>query len=99
MLLAVVLVVSSLHHLSCIDDGATGGSIASIAAGIDTSAPPSDADRCLPGHCGCVCHGAAQASTQLDWSPTPFAEAKFGVREDRLPPTVADNQPFEPPRA
>jgi hypothetical protein len=99
MLLAVVLMVASLHCLSCTDNGATGGPVASTTAGIDISTSPFDADCCLSGHCHCVCHGFAQASTQPDWSLSPFAEAKFGVHEDRLPPTAAGNQPFKPPRA
>jgi hypothetical protein len=99
MILAAALMVSSLHHLFCIDDGATGGSVASIAVGIDQPTPSSDADRCLPGHCHCVCHGSAQASSQVVASLSPSADAKVGMREDHLPPTAAGSPPFEPPRA
>jgi hypothetical protein len=99
IIVAVALMVSSLHHLSCVDNDATGGSVASLSLGLDKSAPPSDADRCLPGHCHCVCHGSAQASGQVVSSLTPLADAKVGMREDRLPPADAGDLPFKPPRA
>ena len=99
IILAIALMVSSLHHLSCVDDDATGGSVASLSLGLDKSAPPSDADRCLPGHCHCVCHGSAQASGQGVASLATLADAKVGMREDRLPPADAGNLPFKPPRA
>jgi len=99
MILAVALMVSSLHHLSCVEDDGASGSTASIMVGMDKSAPPSDADRCLPGHCHCVCHGSAQSSAHIVSSLMPLAGAKVGMRADRLPPADAGNPPFEPPRA
>ena len=99
MILAVALMVSSLHHLSCVDEEGPSGSVASVVVGMDKSTPPSDADQCLPGHCHCVCHGSAQASFRSIATLAPLAGVRIGMREDRLPPADAGTPPFKPPRA
>jgi hypothetical protein len=99
IILAIALLVSSLHHLSCLDEGGTSGPISSIAFGIEKSAPPADGDQYLPGHCHCVCHVSAQAWTKLVSSPVEFADMAYGVCEDHLPRPLAGHPPFKPPRA
>src|SRR5262245_46573619 len=96
LILAVALMVSSLHHLSCIDDDGAGGSVAAVSIGMDKSAPPSGTDQCLPGHCHCVCHGSAQTSARLISTLALLVGDRIGMREDRLPPADMGSPPFKP---
>jgi hypothetical protein len=99
VVLSIALLISSLHHFSCFDEGRTSAPLSSIAAGIQKSAPSTDADRGLPGHCHCLCQVFAQSWVQPVSSPVEFADTAYDVRQDHLPPDLAGQPPFEPPRA
>jgi len=99
VILAIALLISSLNHLSCFDEGGSSAALSSIAVGIQKSAPPTDGDRGTPGHCHCVCHIFPQAWAKPVSSRVEFAEMAYDVREDHLPRALAGHPPFKPPRA
>jgi len=99
VILAIALLISSLHHLSCFDEGGGSAPLSSIVVGVQKSAPLTDGDGGLLGHCHCVCHVFAQSWSQPLSSPVEFADMAYGVREDHLPPAIAGHPPFKPPRA
>jgi hypothetical protein len=97
-LLAVAVLLSSLHHLSCGDDELSGAA-STITVAIEKSAPPSSGDQCLPGHCHCVCHVSVQAMAELVSSTVDFGDLAYGLRADHLSRGIAALPPFKPPRA
>jgi hypothetical protein len=100
ILLAVAVLLSSLHHLICVtDDEAPVPASAVAFSSTDQSLPPVNTDRCLPMHCHCACHGTAQTWTEVVSGPVEFGDATFGLREHHLPRMLAALPPFKPPRA
>ena len=99
VLLAMTVLLSSLHHFSCLGEDGTSGASASIALPFDRSAPPVNSDTCLPGHCHCVCHLTAEARAALVSGPVEFSESIYGASKDHFPRTLAGYPPFKPPRA
>jgi hypothetical protein len=98
-LLAIAILLSSFHHLSCLGDDEVSGPGSSISVALETSAPPVNGDPCLPGHCHCVCHVSVQALTDSVSNPVDFGNLAYGLRADRLPRALATLPPFKPPRA
>jgi len=94
---AITVLLSSLHHLSCLGEEVTSGAVASIALPFDQ--PPVNSDACLPGHCHCVCHVTADARVALPPSPVEVSQSNYGVSKDQFPRPLAGYPPFEPPRA
>lgn len=98
-LLAIAVLLASLHHLSCLGDDESSGAASSVSFAIEKTAPPTGGDQCLPGHCHCVCHVSVQAWTELVSSPVDFRGQAYGLRTDHLPHALVAFLPFEPPRA
>jgi hypothetical protein len=101
VLLAAVLLLASLHHLTCLGEAEASGASAASAV-LSVSLPdsaPTGADQCLPGHCHCVCHASSQASTEHVSSSIDFVPPAYGIGMDHLPRLMAGLPPFKPPRA
>jgi hypothetical protein len=108
-LLALAVLLSSLHHLSCLGDDESFGSASaglaspasasSVAVAIEKAAPPVSGDQCLSGHCHCVCHVSVQALADLVSSPVDFHGSAYAPRTDHWPGALAAFPPFKPPRA
>jgi hypothetical protein len=98
-LLAIAVLLSSLHHLSCVGEDESFGLASSTSVAIEKTTPPVNGDQCLPGHCHCVCHVSVQAWTDPVSSPVDFRDSAYGLRPDHLPRALAAFPPFEPPRA
>lgn len=97
ILVAITVLLSSLHHLSCLGEDVTSGAVASIA--LPSDQPPVNSDACLPGHCHCVCHLTADARVALLSTPVEFSQSIYSVSGDQFPRALAGYPPFEPPRA
>src|SRR5882757_4264713 len=84
-ILALAVLLSSLQHLSCLGEDEAFGPASSVSVAIEKAAPPVNGDRCLPGHCHCVCHVSVQAWTDLVSSPIDFRDSTYGLRTDHFP--------------
>ena len=98
-LVAIALLLASLHHLSCLGEDESFGLASSVSVAVEKTVPPINGDQCLPGHCHCVCHVSVQAWTDLVSSPVDFRDQAYRPRPDHLPHALAAFLPFEPPRA
>jgi hypothetical protein len=98
-LVAIALLLASLHHLSCLGEDEPFGLASSVSVAVEKTVPPINGDQCLPGHCHCVCHVSIQALADFVSSPVDFRDPAYGLRADHLPHALAAFLPFEPPRA
>ena len=97
-MLAVAVMLASLHHLSCgIADGEIGQTSA-ITVALEKSAPPAGGDVWTAVHCHCVCHVSNQSPAGAVCHPVIFASAAYGVLADGGLNSLAAAAPFEPPR-
>src|SRR5262245_57677561 len=96
--LAIAVLLASLHHLSCgIADGEIGQTSA-VAVALEKSAPPAGGDVWTAVHCHCVCHVSNQVTAGAVCHPVIFASAAYGVLADGGLNSLAAAAPFEPPR-
>jgi hypothetical protein len=99
LVLAVAVLLASLHHLSCLGEDELAGPASSTAVALEKSTPPLNGDQCLPGHCHCVCHVSVQSWSDVTSSPVEFGKPAYGPRTAPVPHGLAALPPFKPPQA
>jgi hypothetical protein len=99
VLLAVTVLLASLHHLSCLGEEEGSGPASAISFAFEKSAPPVNSGQCPPGHCHCVCHVSVQALADSVSNPVEFRDPGYGLNAAHLPRLLGALPPFEPPRA
>ena len=98
VMLAIAVLLASLHHLSCgIADGEISQTSA-VTAALEKSTPPAGGEVWAAVHCHCVCHVSNQLSEGAVCHPVAFASASYGVLADGGLNSLAAATPFEPPR-
>lgn len=98
--LAIALLTSSMHHLSCLAEEDNGEAAVVAAASLAQNAPqPADQDQCLPGHCHCVCHADTKVRADAVSVSITFADAGYSDRVPDLARSCTVGPPFEPPCA
>ena len=98
VMLAIAVLLASLHHLSCgIADGEISQTSA-VTAALEKSTPPAGGEVWTAVHCHCVCHVSNQLSAGAVCHPVTFASASYGVLADGGLNSLAAAAPFEPPR-
>jgi hypothetical protein len=97
-MLAIAVLLASLHHLSC---GIADGEItqtSAVTVAMEKFAPPAGGEVWTAVHCHCVCHISNQLSAGAVCHSVTFAVAAYGVLANDGLNSLAAAAPFEPPR-
>jgi hypothetical protein len=99
LLVVAAVLLSSLHHIACADDGLLSPSGPTLAFSVDGGASQPDGPIGLPMHCHCPCHVTGQSLSTPATEHADMCASAYAAFAENVLPALAGLPPFKPPRA